>query len=149
MTITGRGALQAAVRAVQSAIYPDRYLPDKAIDLIDEAGSRVCASVRLTAPPDLKELEDEDRQRLPQEKDEAIKGQDFEKAAELRDERGEAAKPIGSSKEDSWRDERVRRQARCVSPRTSSPRSLSPAGPVFRLLKLTEDEGQASAAPGG
>ncbi|MGM0818846.1 MAG: ATP-dependent Clp protease ATP-binding subunit, partial [Actinomycetota bacterium] len=61
----------------------DRYLPDKAIDLIDEAGSRLRIR-RLTAPPDLQDLEDE-AASVRQQKESAIDDQDFEKAAQLRD----------------------------------------------------------------
>jgi ATP-dependent Clp protease ATP-binding subunit ClpC len=61
----------------------DRFLPDKAIDLIDEAGSRLRIR-RLTAPPDLQDLEDE-AQRVRKAKESAIDDQDFEKAASLRD----------------------------------------------------------------
>jgi len=61
----------------------DRFLPDKAIDLIDEAGSRLRIR-RLTAPPDLKDLEEE-AARIRKEKESAIDEQDFEKAARLRD----------------------------------------------------------------
>ena len=62
----------------------DRYLPDKAIDLIDEAASRVRLKA-FTAPPDLKALE-EKMEDLRKEKEEAIKNQEFEKAAKIRDE---------------------------------------------------------------
>ncbi|MBW3602958.1 MAG: AAA family ATPase, partial [Actinobacteria bacterium] len=61
----------------------DRFLPDKAIDLIDEAGSRLRIR-RLTAPPDLKDLEDE-ASGVRRDKESAIDEQDFEKAAQLRD----------------------------------------------------------------
>ncbi|MBM3707435.1 MAG: ATP-dependent Clp protease ATP-binding subunit [Actinobacteria bacterium] len=61
----------------------DRYLPDKAIDLIDEAASRVRLR-NLTNPPDLKELEKQ-IEKVINDKEEAIKAQDFEKAAEFRD----------------------------------------------------------------
>ncbi|MCM8763684.1 MAG: AAA family ATPase, partial [Candidatus Omnitrophica bacterium] len=60
-----------------------RFLPDKAIDLIDEAGSRARLSV-LTPPSEMKELEQRIEQ-LTKEKEAAIKGQDFEKAAHVRD----------------------------------------------------------------
>ena len=62
----------------------DRYLPDKAIDLIDEAASRMALSAR-TSPPDLKDTEAR-LAALAAEKEEAISAQDFEKAAALRDE---------------------------------------------------------------
>ena len=61
----------------------DRFLPDKAIDLIDEAGAKVRIQ-NLTAPPDLKEME-EQVEKATKEKEDAIRVQDFEKAAKLRD----------------------------------------------------------------
>ncbi len=61
----------------------DRFLPDKAIDLIDEAGSRLRIR-RMTAPPELREF-DEKIANVRREKESAIDGQDFEKAASLRD----------------------------------------------------------------
>src|SRR5207244_4778174 len=61
----------------------DRFLPDKAIDLIDEAGSRMRIR-RMTAPPDLREF-DERVAEVRREKESAIDAQDFEKAAALRD----------------------------------------------------------------
>jgi ATP-dependent Clp protease ATP-binding subunit ClpC len=61
----------------------DRFLPDKAIDLIDEAGARMRIR-RMTAPPDLREF-DERISEVRREKESAIDGQDFEKAAALRD----------------------------------------------------------------
>ncbi|WP_311388646.1 ATP-dependent Clp protease ATP-binding subunit [Bifidobacterium scardovii] len=99
VTITD-GALQSA--AELSARYiQDRNLPDKAIDLIDEAGARLRIK-RLTAPPELKEL-DQKIAKPAGEKDEAIKGQDFEKAAELRDSQ-EKLEAERKSKEASWRE---------------------------------------------
>ena len=61
----------------------DRFLPDKAIDLLDEAGSRLRIR-RMTAPPELREF-DEKIAEVRKEKESAIDGQDFEKAASLRD----------------------------------------------------------------
>ncbi|MGB2706301.1 MAG: ATP-dependent Clp protease ATP-binding subunit, partial [Candidatus Omnitrophota bacterium] len=61
-----------------------RFLPDKAIDLIDEAGSRARLST-MTAPPELKEMESKIK-RYKEEKEDAVKNQDFEKAAGYRDE---------------------------------------------------------------
>ena len=81
VTITD-GALQSA--AELSARYiQDRNLPDKAIDLIDEAGARLRIK-RLTTPPELKEL-DQKVAKLSADKEQAVKDQDFEKAAALRD----------------------------------------------------------------
>lgn len=72
VTITD-GALQSAAE-LSSRYIQDRNLPDKAIDLIDEAGARLRIK-RLTAPPELKEL-DEKIAKIAADKDEAIKGQD-------------------------------------------------------------------------
>lgn len=75
-------ALSAAVKLSHQYI-SDRYLPDKAIDLIDEAASRVRLKT-LTTPPELKEIE-ERLNALKKEKDEAVRAQEFEKAAKYRD----------------------------------------------------------------
>ena len=81
MSITD-GALDAAARLSDRYI-SDRQLPDKAIDLIDEAGSRLRIR-RMTAPPDLREFDDRIAD-VRKEKESAIDAQDFEKAASLRD----------------------------------------------------------------
>ncbi|WP_430297286.1 ATP-dependent Clp protease ATP-binding subunit [Sinomonas sp. B1-1] len=81
VTITD-GALAAAANLAERYI-SDRFLPDKAIDLIDEAGARLRIR-RMTAPPELKEL-DERIAALKLEKESAIDAQDFEGAASLRD----------------------------------------------------------------
>ncbi|MFP4007172.1 MAG: ATP-dependent Clp protease ATP-binding subunit [Spirulinaceae cyanobacterium] len=75
-------ALEAAAHLSDRYI-SDRYLPDKAIDLIDEAGSRV-RLINSQLPPAAKELDKELRQILKQ-KDDAVRAQDFDKAGELRD----------------------------------------------------------------
>ena len=99
VTITDN-ALQSA--AEMSARYiQDRHLPDKAIDLIDEAGARLRIK-RLTEPPELKEL-DNKISKLSKKKDEAIKNQDFEHAADLRDEQ-EKLEEDRKSKEKAWRE---------------------------------------------
>jgi len=76
------GALVAAARLADRYV-SDRFLPDKAIDLIDEAGARMRIR-RMTAPPGLREL-DEKIAGVRREKESAIDSQDFEKAAALRD----------------------------------------------------------------
>src|SRR6201995_628287 len=76
------GAVTAAATLADRYIN-DRFLPDKAIDLIDEAGARMRIR-RMTAPPDLREL-DEKIPDARREKESAIDAQDFEKAASLRD----------------------------------------------------------------
>jgi ATP-dependent Clp protease ATP-binding subunit ClpC len=75
-------ALVAAAKLADRYI-SDRYLPDKAIDLMDEAGSRV-RLINSQLPPAAKELDEELRQVL-RDKDEAVRAQDFDKAGELRD----------------------------------------------------------------
>jgi ATP-dependent Clp protease ATP-binding subunit ClpC len=75
-------AIVAAVEMSERYITA-RCLPDKAIDVIDEAGARVRLRT-MAKPPDLKEI-DEDVERLNKEKEEAVANQDFEKAAALRD----------------------------------------------------------------
>ena len=75
-------ALESAVNLSDRYI-SDRFLPDKAIDLIDEAASRVRIR-NYTAPPDLKEMEDK-MENLRSEKEAAVRNQEFELAAKLRD----------------------------------------------------------------
>ncbi|NPV74167.1 MAG: ATP-dependent Clp protease ATP-binding subunit [Pelotomaculum sp.] len=92
-------ALEAAAK-LSSRYITDRFLPDKAIDLVDEAGSRV----RLQAfvpPPDLKELEKK-LEVLQKEKEAAVNGQEFEKAAELRDQEQKVRAELESLRE-SWK----------------------------------------------
>ena len=81
VSITDEALVSAATLA--DRYISDRFLPDKAIDLIDEAGSRMRIR-RMTAPPDLREF-DERIANVRREKESAIDGQDFEKAAALRD----------------------------------------------------------------
>jgi len=88
-------ALEAAVKLADRYI-AGRFLPDKAIDLIDEAGSRARLSV-LTVPPDIKNLE-EKIEKIRKEKESAIKGQDFELAASLRDQEREAKESLEKMK---------------------------------------------------
>ena len=76
------GAIDTAVETANRYI-TGRFLPDKAIDVIDEAGARVHLR-SMTAPPDLKETEQQ-MDKLNKEKDEAVSLQDFERAATLRD----------------------------------------------------------------
>src|SRR4028119_770455 len=75
-------ALEAAAKLSDRYI-SDRFLPDKAIDLVDEAGSRV-RLINSQLPPAAKELDKELRQVL-KDKDDAVRSQDFDKAGELRD----------------------------------------------------------------
>jgi ATP-dependent Clp protease ATP-binding subunit ClpC len=95
-------ALEAAVNLSDRYI-TDRFLPDKAIDLMDEAAAKVRLE-NLTAPPDLKALEDE-LDRIKKEKEEAVNTQEFEKAASLRDKENELHTKLSKGK-DSWRSQR-------------------------------------------
>ncbi|MDA7918818.1 AAA family ATPase, partial [Mariniblastus sp.] len=78
-----------------------RCLPDKAIDVIDEAGARVRLRT-MSRPPDLKEI-DEDIERLNKEKEDAVANQDFEKAANLRDQADKLRKKKDQIKRE-WRE---------------------------------------------
>ena len=94
-------AIKAAVKMSVRYI-GDRYLPDKAIDLIDEAASRVRLGA-FTAPPDLKDMEDRLR-ALAEEKDSAVNSQEFEHAAQIRDEQKKLSDELERAKH-SWREE--------------------------------------------
>lgn len=93
-------AIESAVKRSTRYI-GDRYLPDKAIDLIDEAASRVRLR-SYTAPSDLKELEDK-KKSVEAEKLSAVNAQEFERAAALRDEERKLDKEIKDKKE-NWHD---------------------------------------------
>lgn len=94
-------AIEAAVNLSKRYI-ADRFLPDKAIDLVDEAASKLRISAH-TSPPDLKENEQKIA-TLKREKEEAISAQDFEKAAKLRDEEKSAEEAYKKAKSD-WENE--------------------------------------------
>ncbi len=93
-------AIESAVK-LSTRYIGDRYLPDKAIDLIDEAASRVRLR-SYTAPSDLKELEDK-KKSVEAEKLSAVNAQEFERAAALRDEERKLDKEIKDKKE-NWHD---------------------------------------------
>lgn len=95
-------ALEAAVRLSDRYI-SDRFLPDKAIDLIDEAASRV-RLVSYTAPPDMKSLE-EDIERLKKEKEAAVSAQEFEKAAQIRDQEQKLRQELQEQRQ-AWENKR-------------------------------------------
>ena len=96
-------ALEAAVRLGDRYIQ-DRYLPDKAIDLVDEAASRVRLR-NYTAPPDLKEME-EKMENIRQEKEAAVRSQDFEHAAQLRDKEQQFKARLAELKKE-WEQKKV------------------------------------------
>ncbi|MGO1651000.1 ATP-dependent Clp protease ATP-binding subunit [Senegalia sp. (in: firmicutes)] len=95
-------ALKAASELSERYI-TDRFLPDKAIDLIDEAASRVRIQT-ITAPPELKDTESR-IEELSQEKEEAINTQNYEKAAKLRDEEKKLREELKRKRED-WQDDK-------------------------------------------
>lgn len=90
-------AIEAAVKLSDRYI-TDRFLPDKAIDLIDEAASRVRLNIH-TAPPDLKAVE-EKLEEVRKEKEAAVVAQEFEKAAQLRDREHELKKELEQLQKD-------------------------------------------------
>jgi ATP-dependent Clp protease ATP-binding subunit ClpC len=94
-------ALKAAVE-LSTRYITGRCLPDKAIDVIDEAGARVRLK-SMTKPPNLAEIE-EQIERLSIEKDEAVKNADYERAAELRDQ-AEALRKKKEEMQRAWREQ--------------------------------------------
>lgn len=93
-------ALEAAAKLSDRYI-SGRFLPDKAIDLIDESGSRAHLST-MTAPPDIKDIEAR-IENLSGEKEDAVKNQDFEKAARSRDEERKAKELLTRTKK-KWKE---------------------------------------------
>ena len=94
-------AIEAAVK-LSSRYITDRFLPDKAIDLIDEAASRVRLQT-YTAPPDVKALEEE-IERLGKEKEAAVMAQEYEKAAQYRDQEKEKREEL-QKLTDEWKNQ--------------------------------------------
>ena len=97
-------AIVAAVK-MSSRYINDRYLPDKAIDLIDEAASRVRLRA-FTTPPEIKKIEDDIKQ-INEEKAAAVNSQDFESAASLRDREKELRSKLTASRT-NWKEEAAR-----------------------------------------
>jgi ATP-dependent Clp protease ATP-binding subunit ClpC len=136
-------AVMAAVDLSQRYI-TGRCLPDKAIDVLDEAGARVRLRT-MTRPPDLKEI-DEDIERLNRDKEDAVANQDFEKAANLRDQ----ADKLRKKKEQIKREWREKSQmadgvvdeeviAEVISKMTGVPLTRLSTEDSMRLMKM-EDE---------
>ena len=128
-------AIEAAVK-LSVRYVTGRYLPDKAIDVIDEACSRVRLST-LTAPPDLKALEEEIA-ALAAKKEEAVKGQDYENAAKLRDEEKSKQDALEARKKE-WSDQQTRSHGAVTEDDIAAVISGWTGVPV---AQLTEDEGQ-------
>jgi ATP-dependent Clp protease ATP-binding subunit ClpC len=128
-------ALEAAARLSDRYIQ-DRHLPDKAIDLIDEAASRMRIK-NMSAPPRYKELEDEVEQ-VRRDKEAAIEAQEFEKAAALRD----TERKLSNKKrelEESWKESDDSEQPSIGEEEIADIVSMWTGIPVF---KLTEAESQ-------
>jgi ATP-dependent Clp protease ATP-binding subunit ClpC len=132
VTITDQ-AIVAAANLAERYI-SDRHLPDKAIDLIDEAGSRLRIR-RMQAPPDYRELEDE-ISKVRREKEQAIEAQQFERAAKLRDREKELLEQR-SAKEQEWRAEGVDLFNEVSEESIAEVLALWTGIPVY---KLTEEE---------
>jgi ATP-dependent Clp protease ATP-binding subunit ClpC len=135
-------AINAAVNLSDRYI-TDRYLPDKAIDLIDEAAAKVRIQ-NLIAPPDLKNLEEE-LEKATKEKEDSIRVQDFEKAAKLRDKEKELKNKLEGLKT-NWKTKKEVSNlivgedeiASVVSQWTSIPVEKLTEKESERLLKLEE-----------
>src|SRR5438874_8517790 len=136
-------ALETAVRFSDRYI-TGRFLPDKAIDVMDEAGARARINA-MTRPPDVKEIEKE-IEEIRIEKEGAIKAQDFEKAASLRDKEKHAKERLDSILA-KWREEREEKQVlvtgedmmHIISKVTGVPLQRMEQAETEKLLKM-EDE---------
>src|SRR6202050_2331449 len=129
------GAVTAAATLADRYIN-DRFLPDKAIDLIDEAGARMRIR-RMTAPPDLREF-DEKIADARREKESAIDAQDFEKAASLRD-REKQLIERKDAREKEWKAGDMDAVAEVNEELIAEVLATATGIPVF---KLTEEESQ-------
>jgi ATP-dependent Clp protease ATP-binding subunit ClpC len=132
VTITDQAIVAAANLA--DRYISDRHLPDKAIDLIDEAGSRLRIR-RMQAPPDYRELEDQIA-KVRKEKEAAIEAQQFERAASLRDREKSLLEQRGA-KEREWRAEGVDLFNEVNEESIAEVLALWTGIPVY---KLTEEE---------
>ena len=126
-------AIAAAVQLSDRYI-TDRYLPDKAIDLIDEAASRVRIRSFIT-PPDMKQME-EKLEQLNKEKEEAIAHQDFERAAKVRDEE-RAIRADMENQRKEWENKRSTAQKEVGEEDVAE---IVAAWTHIPVTKLTEDE---------
>ncbi|GEL78095.1 ATP-dependent protease ATP-binding subunit ClpC [Tenuibacillus multivorans] len=135
-------SIESAVRLSDRYI-TDRFLPDKAIDLIDEAGSRVRLR-NYTAPPNLKELEQK-LDEVKKEKDAAVQSQEFETAASLRDKEQKLKDELEKTK-DQWKEKQGQESSEVtidditnvVSTWTGVPVSKLAKDETERLLNLEE-----------
>lgn len=130
VTITDE-AIEAAVN-LSSRYITDRFLPDKAIDLIDEAASKVRLR-SYTAPPNLKELE-QNLGEVKKEKDAAVQSQEFEKAASLRDKEQKLRKELESTKE-QWKEKQGQEDSEVIVEDIATVVSTWTGVPVSSLTK--------------
>ncbi|HEY4284649.1 MAG TPA: ATP-dependent Clp protease ATP-binding subunit [Chthoniobacterales bacterium] len=136
-------ALETAVKFSERYI-TGRFLPDKAIDVMDEAGARARINA-MTRPPDVKEIERE-IEEIRIEKEAAIKAQDFEKAASLRDKEKQAKEKLDTILA-KWREEREEKEVlvtgedmmHIISKVTGVPLQRMEQAETEKLLKM-EDE---------
>ena len=136
-------ALEAAAK-LSDRYVAGRFLPDKAIDVIDEAGAHARLSTH-TAPPEVKELEKK-LELLKREKEDTIKDQDFEKAAALRDQERELRRLVDKTKKE-WMESRSKVEleigeddiAKIISKTTGIPIARLEEKESSRLLRI-EDE---------
>jgi len=124
-------AIQAAAELADRYI-SDRFLPDKAIDLVDEAGARLRIR-RMTAPPELREL-DEKIAEVRRNKEAAIDDQDFEKAASLRDEESRLSDER-KAKEEAWKGGESDEIAEVGDQEIAEVLAMSTGIPVVRLTQ--------------
>ena len=124
-------AIQAAAELADRYI-SDRFLPDKAIDLVDEAGARLRIR-RMTAPPELREL-DEKIAEVRRNKEAAIDDQDFEKAASLRDEESRLSEER-KAKEEAWKGGESDEIAEVGDQEIAEVLAMSTGIPVVRLTQ--------------
>ena len=124
-------AIQAAAELADRYI-SDRFLPDKAIDLVDEAGARLRIR-RMTAPPELREL-DEKIAEVRRNKEAAIDDQDFEKAASLRDEESKLSDER-KAKEEAWKGGASDEIAEVGDQEIAEVLAMSTGIPVVRLTQ--------------
>ena len=132
VTITDE-AIETAVNLAARYI-SDRFLPDKAVDLIDEAGARLRIK-RMTAPPEIKLL-DEKAAKLRQQKEDAINSQDYEKAASLRDQEQKVLAEKEEAEKD-WRENGGDAFGTVTPEVISEVLAASTGVPVY---KITEEE---------
>ncbi|MGI6168991.1 MAG: ATP-dependent Clp protease ATP-binding subunit [Christensenellales bacterium] len=128
-------AIHAAVQLSHRYIN-DRFLPDKAIDLMDEAASKVRIA-NFTTPPDMKEIEQQ-LASIRSEKEQAVNNQNFEKAAQLRDEEQRVVKETEQMRE-NWEKDRNKADATVSEDDIAEVVSSWSSVPV---KKLTEDESE-------